>query len=452
MHLDEDKENEGTDHAVLVNKPTKWMTNSLVLATTLGARFSGGHEHSKLEGSNRTQQAARYPPQLVQGILNACRKLKTRMSDANHAKDPAHFVIPEDLRQTEDEVSFVCSRLVCSRKQMPIYDVNPPPQITLDQVLVRRTVDRRAGVVMAEENVHSLSSEEQTRKLAGGVFKEILMVFFYWDGEGTLPSLNVVRATKRKSQYLSLTNDLFNLYSNDPKLVPRSTYRKNVGDGIRTITYGARTSQAASDRSGKFFVTNVTTAVGHETCLQKCHKLATLMPEKFPYLCITVVLLTYGESLLPHKDVQNHRLFKNITTFFGDWTGGVLQVDDDVIWSDQDSRDSWVILDARTTRHQVTAVQGIRISITYHTLQHLHRLKMDNWNQLRESGFSVERVWEQGMSLVSPSEDEDVSFSYSLMNVGHTSQVSEVETQEGAIQGVDVDHNLLLKPTLQAIC
>ena len=55
----------------------------------------------------------------------------------------------------------------------------------------------------------------------------------------------------------------------------------------------------------------------------KCHKMATLMPEKFPCLCITVVHLTTGEALLPHKDVQNHRLFRNITTSFGEWTGGV---------------------------------------------------------------------------------------------------------------------------------
>ena len=98
---------------------------------------------------------------------------------------------------------------------------------------------------------------------------------------GYLPSINAVKATKGKSQYLTLTNDLFNMYSNDPKLIPRSTYRKNVGEGIRTITYGAHTSLVASDRSGKF-VTNVTTAVGHEVCLMKCHRLATLMPEKFP--------------------------------------------------------------------------------------------------------------------------------------------------------------------------
>ena len=171
---------------------------------------------------------------------------------------------------------------------------NPPPQIVWDQVLVRRTVDRRPGVVIAEEIVHDLTSEEQTRKLLGQIPKEVLTVFFYWDGDRVSPSLNVVKATKGRSQYLSITNDLCNMYGNDHKLIPWSTYRKNVGEGIRAITYGAHTSLVASDRSGKF-ITNVTSAVGHEVCLFKCHKLATLMPEKIPYLIITVVLLTNGD-------------------------------------------------------------------------------------------------------------------------------------------------------------
>ena len=320
----------------------------------------------------------------------------------------------------------------------------------LDQILVRRTIDRRTGVVIAEEIAYELPSEDQSRRLLGQVPKEILTVFFYWDGDRILPSVNAVRATKGKSQYLSLTNDLLNMYGNDPKLIPRSTYRKNAGDGIRTITYGAHTSLVALDRSGKF-ATNVTTAVGHEFCLMKCHKLATLMPERFPYLSITVVLLTTGETLLPHKDVQNHRLFRNITTSFGDWTGGVLQIDESGEWVDHDSRDSWVVLDARTTRHQVTMVHGTRASITYHTPQQLHRQKMDDWNQLREAGFPVDRVWEQGMPLDTPGE-EDLTFSSSLMNVRQQSQASEVETQEDVLQNLQVDDNLLLRPTLQAMC
>ena len=163
-----------------------------------------------------------------------------------------------------------------------------------------------------------------------------------------------------------------------------------------------------------------------------------------------MVHLTTGEALLPHKDVQNHRLFRNITTSFGDWTGGVLQIDEDGTWVDHDSRDAWVVLDARTTRHQVTMVHGTRISITYHTPQHLHRLRREDWDQLREAGFPVDRVWEQGMSLETG--DEDVFYSSSLMAINHHSQASEVETQEEVLSSLQIDHNLLLRPTLQAVC
>ena len=61
MHLAEEKENQGTEQAVLVKKPSKWMTNSSLLANLLGVRCTGGHEHSRLEGSQRTLQASRYP-------------------------------------------------------------------------------------------------------------------------------------------------------------------------------------------------------------------------------------------------------------------------------------------------------------------------------------------------------------------------------------------------------
>ena len=173
MHLPEESGNQGTEQSVLVKKPTKWMTNCPALASILGVRCTGGHEHSKLEGSKRTAQASRYPTALVQGIVNTIKRVKSRLADANHARDPAHFLIPETLRQTEDEIS-----LVCNRKQMSIYDMQPPPQISVDQILVRRTIDRRTGVVMAEENVHDLPVEEQTRRLLGQVPKEILTIFF----------------------------------------------------------------------------------------------------------------------------------------------------------------------------------------------------------------------------------------------------------------------------------
>ena len=95
-------------------------------------------------------------------------------------------------------------------------------------------------------------------------------------------------------------------------------------------------------------------------------------------------------------------------------------------------------------------VHGTRLSITYHTPQHLHRLRRDDWDQLREAGFPVDRVWEQGMSLETG--DEDVIYSSSLIAINHQSQASEVETQEEVLSNLQIDHNLLLKPTLQAVC
>ena len=78
-------------------------------------------------------------------------------------------------------------------------------------------------------------------------------------------------------------------------------------------------------------------------------------------------------------------------------------------------------------------------------------LKMDDWNQLREAGFPVDRVWEQGIQL-DASGEEELTFSSSLMNVRQQSQASKVETQEDVLQTLQVDHNLLLRPTLQAMC
>ena len=95
-------------------------------------------------------------------------------------------------------------------------------------------------------------------------------------------------------------------------------------------------------------------------------------------------------------------------------------------------------------------VHGTRLSITYHTPQYLHRLRREDWDQLREAGFPVDRVWEQGMSLETG--DEDVIYSSSLMAINQQSEASEVETQEEVLSSLQIDHNLLLKPTLQAVC
>ena len=118
-------------------------------------------------------------------------------------------------------------------------------------------------------------------------------------------------------------------------------------------------------------------------------------------------------------------------------------------------KDSWVILGARVTRHRVMEVEGTRLSITHHTPQHPHRLKHQDWEQLRESGFPVDRVWEQGLPLTDYTtgfDQEDDSFSQAVMSVRQPSQASDVETQSYLVEEIDVDHNAFIKPTLHAIC
>ena len=83
-------------------------------------------------------------------------------------------------------------------------------------------------------------------------------------------------------------------------------------------------------------MTLITESVNHNPTLTLCHRLATKMPEPFPYLSITGAA---REEHSPHKDIQNHRLHQNATISFGKWTGGVLQILKDEKWINCDSRD-----------------------------------------------------------------------------------------------------------------
>ena len=241
-----------------------------------------------------------------------------------------YFTNPESLRQTEDEIS-----LVCNRKQMSIYDMQPP-QISIDQVLVRRTIDRRTGVVMAEENIHELSTDEQTRRFVGKVPKKVLTIFFYWDGARVLPAINAVKATKGKSQYLTITNGMrmiLNSFLDQPteKMWVREFEPSPTEHTLLFV---------ASERSGKF-VTNVTTAVGHEI-FAKCHKLAPNAREisLSKHHCGTFEQVRHSYHIRMSKIIGCFV----ITTSFGDWTGGVLQIDEEGTWTDHDSRDAWLCL------------------------------------------------------------------------------------------------------------
>ena len=128
----------------------------------------------------------------MQGIINTVKRVKSRLSDANYARDPAHFMIPETLRQTEDEIP-----LVCSRKQMSIYDMQPPPQISVIKFLFGERSTAKLGY-LCKKKFHELPAEEQNRRLSGQVPKEILTIFFYWDGDRVLMLL------RRRKESLSI--------------------------------------------------------------------------------------------------------------------------------------------------------------------------------------------------------------------------------------------------------
>ena len=439
---DEIPEDQGQPY--LVKKPTKWMTNCKPLAELLSLRCDGTHSHVRLEGGTLTKRAASYPISLVRDILKVVVKVKQLAKTANYPKDPAHVMIPESLQESEH-----CVQVAYTQNTLQAYDTRTPRAIPWESVVVRRTINRKTGVVMAEDYTEELTENTINRPFKGHSPKEVLTVFFYWDPERSDHMVNYIACSLDLEMYLSITSELLNLLLNDPHLVPRSSYRKAIGEGVRTITYGAHTSLAALQKSHKF-VTNITTADNHQRVLLLCHKLATLMPRSIPYLCITVVVLTTGEDLAPHRDIQNHRHFRNATISFGKWEGGVLQTYEDDIWVNQDSRDQWVVLDARNTFHRVTSVEGDRVSVIYHTPQHLDRLRQDDWDILRDTGFPVDQLWEGGLLKELPDAEEDDCPQEQIMTVRQTTPAFS-ESEFYAAEDLDLDANSVFRPTLQAV-
>ena len=267
------------DATRLVKKPTKWMTNSPILAKLLQARCNGQHEHERLEGSSRTKQAESYPVPLVKAILNKIHQTKRMKLNANLAKDPLHMQIPAMFGQCEDNIKDSCAR-----KSMSRYDINPPITVSWDSVVVRRTIDRKTGVVMAEDVVCSLNANQLNRPFKGESPKEVLTVFFSWEENPIVQAMSTVTPPGDKTRYEAISVELLQQYSQNLRLIPRSTYRKAIGDGVRTITYGAHTSNAASGKSGKH-VTLITESMNHNPTLTLCHRLATTMPKPFSPKC-----------------------------------------------------------------------------------------------------------------------------------------------------------------------
>ena len=196
-------------------------------------------------------------------------------------------------------------------------------------------------------------------------------------------------------------------------------------------------------------MTKITEAEIHQPTLTLCHRSAMTTPKPFPYLCVTVVLLTDGGELSPHKDIQNHRVHQNATISFGEWEGGVLQVLEDDRWINKD------FLNARDTYHRVTEVTGYRLSITYHTPQHLHRLTPDDWEALRDSGFPVDAVWKMGLSFPEKEEDEEFQEAFRTLceSIHMTHQITPGSEEPDVSDRVsfNLPDPIKMRPTLQAI-
>ena len=82
-------------------KPTKWMTNSPALASITsisGTRCTGGHEHSRLEGAKENSSGIKVSNSFsTRNCQHHKKKVKTRLIDANHARDSAHFMDSGDI-------------------------------------------------------------------------------------------------------------------------------------------------------------------------------------------------------------------------------------------------------------------------------------------------------------------------------------------------------------------
>ena len=109
-------------------------------------------------------------------------------------------------------------------------------------------------------------------------------------------------------------------------------------------------------------------------------------------------------------------------------------------------------LDARNTFHRVTTVEGERLSVIFHTPQHLNRLLPDDWEELRKAGFPVDEIWHGGLINETDDNDEDIEEcpQDQIMTVRQTSPViSEPEFIDE--EKIDIDSHEIIKPTLQSV-
>ena len=97
-------------------------------------------------------------------------------------------------------------------------------------------------------------------------------------------------------------------------------------------------------------------------------------------------------------------------------------------------------------------MEGERLSVIYHTPQHLNRLTSVDWEELRAAGFLVDDIWQGGLVNDPDEEDEDYEEcpQEQIMTVRQTSPVLS-EPDVIVEERIDIDSHEIVKPTLQSV-
>ena len=143
--------------------------------------------------------------------------------DANMAKDPLHTQIPEMFWQCENNI-----KVSCTRKSMSRYDINPPIDISWDSVVVRRTIDRKTGVVMAEDVRCSMDEAQIHRPFKGESPKEVLTVFFSWEETPVVQSVSSVAEPGNKARYDAISAEILEQCSQNHPVMRRILRTRTV--------------------------------------------------------------------------------------------------------------------------------------------------------------------------------------------------------------------------------
>ena len=86
---------------------------------------------------------------------------------------------------------------------------------------------------MSEDVRCSMDQAQLHRSFKGESPKEVLTVFFSWEETPTVHAMSVVSRPGDKTRYDAISAELLQQYSQNIRLIPRSTYRKAIGEGVR---------------------------------------------------------------------------------------------------------------------------------------------------------------------------------------------------------------------------